>query len=481
MGSDLTQDLANSRERGDVNHTLRSYFSRYGKTYKESPLFGNTVINTMDFENIQAIAALKANDYGVEPTRKFGTPRFTGDGVLSTDGAAWKHSRALIRPTFARREIADLDSLKMHTDRMLALLPRDSEPTDLQPLLKRLVRLYSTILRGGKGGICIDDIQFLDVCTEFLFGKSVDSLLPATPFDSQEFLAAFDQSLKGMVLRIQAGKIRFKYFFDKTWKRAYSKVHKFVDQHVERALQETSASREKGPLENNPTNYVLLREMAKQIRNKESLRYQIISVFIPARDATALLVSNTCFHLARHPDIWAKMRSIAVDLGDQVITYEMLKSLVYYKYVLFESLRFQPSVSRVHRTALRDTILPKKKKGGGGANGTSPIFVTTGTYLVSNLGALHHDKDIWGEDADEFKPSRWEGRITYWEFVPFYGGPRICPAQQQALVQSAYVLLRLAQEFGEMRNRDPELDYIEEMRMVTESRNGVKVALVRGT
>lgn len=303
----------------------------------------------------------------------------------------------------------------------------------------------------------------------------MDSLLPTTPFDSQEFLTAFDQSLMGMVLRIQAGKFRFRYFFDNTWKAAYSKVHKFVDQHVERALEETSPSGEKKTPDNNATKYVLLREMAREIRDKEALRYQIISVFIPARDATALLVSNTCFHLARHSEVWARMRAMAVDLGDQEITYEILKSLVYYKYVIFESLRVQPSVSRVHRTALRDTILPK----GGGTDGESPIFVAAGSYVVTNLGALHRDKDIWGEDADEFKPSRWEGRITYWEFVPFYGGPRICPAQQQALVQATYVLLRMAQEFEEMRNCDPEIEYIEEMKMVTESRNGVKVALVR--
>lgn len=305
----------------------------------------------------------------------------------------------------------------------------------------------------------------------------MDSLLPTTPFDSQEFLTAFDESLMGMVLRIQAGKFRFKYYFDKTWQKSYGKVHKFVDQHVERALQETSPDEDKHASDGDTSKYILLREMARGIRSKTALRYQIISVFIPARDATALVVSNTCFLLARHPDVWAKMRAIAVDLGDQEITYEILKSLVYYKHVLFESLRVQPSVSRVHRTALRDTILPK----GGGADGQSPIFVAAGDYVVTHLGALHRDKDIWGADADEFNPSRWEGRITYWEFVPFYGGPRICPAQQQALVQATYVLLRLAQDFSQMINRDPEIAYIEQSNMVTESRNGVKVVLVKSS
>lgn len=95
--------------------------------------------NTMSMENIQTMAALKFSDYGVEPSRKLKKPNFTGDGILSTDGPAWKRSRELITPTFARREIADLDSLEVYLDRMLSLVPGDNQTVDMQPLLKRLV------------------------------------------------------------------------------------------------------------------------------------------------------------------------------------------------------------------------------------------------------------------------------------------------------------------------------------------------------
>ena len=64
-----------------------------------------------------------------------------------------------------------------------------------------------------------------------------------------------------------------------------------------------------------------------------------------------------------------------------------------------------------------------------------------------------------------------------WDFVPFLGCPRICPAQQQVLIQAVYVLVRLVREFARIENRDPVAEYVEFTKMTTESRNGVKIAL----
>jgi cytochrome P450 len=105
------------------------------------------------------------------------------------------------------------------------------------------------------------------------------------------------------------------------------------------------------------------------------------------------------------------------------------------------------------------------------------VFVEKGTVVALNLYSLHHDKDIWGDDAFEFNPYRWEGKKPMWEFVPFIGGPRMCPAQQQVLTQSVYLLVRLTREFVRIENRDEVWEYVESSKGVTESRNGVKVAL----
>jgi cytochrome P450 len=105
------------------------------------------------------------------------------------------------------------------------------------------------------------------------------------------------------------------------------------------------------------------------------------------------------------------------------------------------------------------------------------VFVEEGTIVALNLWGLHHDKDIWGADADEFKPERWIGRPSGWDFVPFLGGPRVCPAREKVLTQAIYVLVRLTRDFSKIENRDPVLQYVETAKMLTESRQGIRVAL----
>jgi hypothetical protein len=316
--------------------------------------------------------------------------------------------------------------------------------------------------------------QFLDVSTQFLFGKSTESLLSTNLNDCAMFVKAFDEARLGVGKRRLAGVLApVKFAFDKSWQQACDKVHSFVDVQVKRALESTEASTvvsshskpQKG-------RYILLYELAKQVRDPIVLRSQILNVFSPARDTTSIFVANAFFHLARNPDIWSRLRQESLSIGDRELTFEVLKSLQLFKHVLHETIRLQGPSGRVQRRAINDNILPI----GGGPDGKAPVYVEKGTIVAMNLWGLHHDKDIWGEDANEFKPDRWVGKRTKWDFVPFLGGPRICPAQQQVYTHTTYLLVRLTQEFQAIENRDPVLEYVELVKMTTESRNGVKVA-----
>ena len=55
----------------------------------------------------------------------------------------------------------------------------------------------------------------------------------------------------------------------------------------------------------------------------------------------------------------------------------------------------------------------------------------------------------------------------------------MCPAQNQVLTQLVYLLVRFAQEFEIVENRDPVHEYLEKVTMTVESRNGVLIALRR--
>ena len=83
------------------------------------------------------------------------------------------------------------------------------------------------------------------------------------------------------------------------------------------------------------------------------------------------------------------------------------------------------------RTVHRTTFLPK----GGGPDGSSPVLVRKGDNVAFCVYAMHRRKDLYGEDAEHFRPERWGDKNlplyqdevnAAWGFLPFNGGPRVC-------------------------------------------------------
>lgn len=133
-----------------------------------------------------------------------------------------------------------------------------------------------------------------------------------------------------------------------------------------------------------------------------------------------------------------------------------------------------PVVPRNDREALRDTVLPL----GGGKDGLSQVFVPKGTRVCYDVYAMHRRSDIYGDDAEEFRPERWEdGRLLpRWGYLPFNGGPRICVGQRYALTEVGYVLVRMAQEFRTLKSADSG-PWEESLALTLSSLNGTKVCL----
>ncbi|KAF3031183.1 hypothetical protein E8E11_000712 [Didymella keratinophila] len=174
------------------------------------------------------------------------------------------------------------------------------------------------------------------------------------------------------------------------------------------------------------------------------------------------------FEIAKRSDIYAKLRDEVAFLGGRTPTYEELMNLKYVKW----SLRVNPVVPGNSRLAIRNTVVPL----GGGPDGQQPLFVPKGTVLGYSSYTVHRRKDLYGPDADDYKPERWETLRPGWEYLPFNGGPRICLGQQYALNQASYVTVRLVQEFAKMQSRDPG-PWEEGLTLTCYSLNGTKVGL----
>ncbi|KAI9052520.1 hypothetical protein LZ554_003864 [Drepanopeziza brunnea f. sp. 'monogermtubi'] len=436
-------------------------------TYKYS-LLGTRNIFTADEKNIQAILATQFTDFDLGPTRRGNFWPLLGNGIFTQDGAGWERSRAMMRPQFAREQVSDLEMTERHLQNMVRALDTQLGPNkwtdevDLQRLFFRLT---------------------LDSATEFLFGESVDSqvrLLPNYKDEnsqsggplSADFAEAFDRSQAALATRARFGD-KYYLYNPKGFKEACKTCHDFIDHFVRLAL-----SKDLGETDFGKGKYVFLEQLVRQTRDPIELRSQLLNILLAGRDTTASLLGWLFFSLARDPTRFAKLRRVIIEeFGTfdepKEITFSRMKGCQYLQHCNSETLRLYPVVPVNSRFANRDTTIPR----GGGKDGKSKIFVPKGSSVDYSVHAMHHRKDIWGEDAEEFRPERFEGRKPGWEFLPFNGGPRICIGQQFALTEASYVTVRLMQRFDRMESLEVDPIVRHNLTLTNCSGNGVKVRL----
>lgn len=380
-------------------------------TYKYSTL-GSTNIFTADEKNVQAILATQFPDYDLGPLRRGNFFPLLGNGIFTQDGTAWEHSRAMMRPQFARELVSDLELEERHVQNLMKAIvtkPGDgwTDEIDLQVLFFRLT---------------------LDSATEFLFGKSVDSQLSALPSSSpftedsaaeeNRFAYAFDKGQAVLATRARFQTL-YSLYNPAVFRQCCKDCHEFIDQFVRLALRKDQREKEleKGTI--GKQKYVFLEALAQQTRDPIELRSQLLHTLLAGRDTTASLLGWIFYSLARDTARYTKLRNIILEVfgsyeNPKPITFAKLKSCTYLQHCMNETLRIYPVVAANARTANKDTTLPR----GGGPDGKSKIFVPKDTQVEYSVHVLHHRKDIWGPDAEEFIPERWIGRKVGWEYLP---------------------------------------------------------------
>lgn len=115
--------------------------------------------------------------------------------------------------------------------------------------------------------------------------------------------------------------------------------------------------------------------------------------------------------------------------------------------IFYETLRLYPPIPelgpRVEASNDRKSLHLKSMKG---------MQVPKGMSFAIPLLFLHRDKDLWGDDADEFNPERFDAGITKackhpCAYLPFSFGPRTCIGQNFALMEAKVLLATLLQHF----------------------------------
>jgi len=289
----------------------------------------------------------------------------------------------------------------------------------------------------------------LDAATDFLLGRSVDSL----EIPEVEFAEAFSEVQRVQNLIARAGPLHG-LIPRKSFNAGLKVINEFVNPFIDHAL--SLSPEELATKTKTEEGYTFLHALASFTRDRVALRDQLVAILLAGRDTTAATLSWLFYELARHPDVWRKLREeILQTVGETgAPTYDNLKNMKYLQHTLSETLRLYPAVPYNVRLALHDTTLPR----GGGPDGLSPLGILKDTPIGYSTIVLHRREDLT-PDAGEFRPERWEKwQPKPWHYIPFNGGPRICIGQQFALTEMGYTICRVLQKFERLEGYMAKVD-----------------------
>ncbi|KAE9392893.1 cytochrome P450 [Gymnopus androsaceus JB14] len=169
---------------------------------------------------------------------------------------------------------------------------------------------------------------------------------------------------------------------------------------------------------------------------------QMSTLTFAAMDTTSSAMARLLHLLSNHPEVQDKLRQELTEAkrqkDGQEFSYDELVALPYLDAVCRETLRLYPPASTPLRVTRQDAVIPLSKPITG-LDGTEmhEIAIPKGTSILVSILNANRNADLWGKDANEWKPERWlaplpdtlvKARIpgVYSHLMTFIGGGRSC-------------------------------------------------------
>ncbi len=183
---------------------------------------------------------------------------------------------------------------------------------------------------------------------------------------------------------------------------------------------------------------------------RQELTAEALTQLIAGSDTTSNSSCALLFHATRTPGVLSKLRAeldAALPADLDVPTFDMVRDLPYLSAVVNETLRF-------HSTS--GIGLPRQIPPDGQGIHYNGHYFPPGTVLSVPTYSIHHSKEIWGPDADDFNPDRWERLTTRQKnaFIPFSYGPRACVGRNVAEMEMKLIVATWAKRYEVFLRQD---------------------------
>ncbi|KIK70412.1 hypothetical protein GYMLUDRAFT_234881 [Collybiopsis luxurians FD-317 M1] len=183
-------------------------------------------------------------------------------------------------------------------------------------------------------------------------------------------------------------------------------------------------------------------ELIAQMRTTISAAFETVSA----------IVAWTLYELALDVRLQNELREEIATAGAHDPSYDELKfKLPLLDATVREVIRLHPPILENHHEAAETVVVPLSEP----IPGTSEthIVIPKGTILEIPVNIIQTDPDIWGSDAEMFRPERWlerkrQGIYHEREILAFSEGPRSCIGKAFALCEVKAVIITLLRQFA---------------------------------
>ncbi|CAO2208110.1 unnamed protein product [Urochloa humidicola] len=410
-----------------VQPHYRKWVADYGKTF----LYWFGTFPTICVADVELVKQVLSERTGLFPKNYLNAnlEALLGKGLVLTNGEDWKRHRKVVHPAF------NLEKLKAMSVVMADLAERMMQ--QWQSRIQQASSHQAEIeLSSEFSELTSDVIAHTAFGSSYREGKEVFSA--QRELQELAFSAALDIPAPG----------RLRKFKLPTSKRSLrvQKLDNEVRSMLMTIIEGRLADKDTEGYGNDLLGLMLearaLEQDGHQMLTTQEIVDECKTFFFAGQDTTSHLLTWTMFLLSRYPEWQEKLREeVLRECGDAVPNPDTVTKLKLVNMVLLESLRLYSPVAFIRRAAGSDLQL-------------GSIRVPKGTLLAIPIALLHRDKDVWGHDADEFNPARFEHGLSKAApnhpnaLLSFSQGPRACIGQNFAMLEARIGIAMILQRFS---------------------------------
>lgn len=176
---------------------------------------------------------------------------------------------------------------------------------------------------------------------------------------------------------------------------------------------------------------VLLRRYKSEEITHEEVVDNLINMLVAGHETTATALVWLWYALSKNSEVYDFVAEESALMLGKALTVRDRPNIKKLLATIDESMRLYPTAPRTAREVIKEHYI----------NG---IRIPKGAIVFFSNRDRQLSKDLWGEDADAFKPERFLDDATLqsrrWAFSPFGGGNRRCLGEAFALYEMATLL-----------------------------------------